>query len=193
MLELKTRSGRRASQHPGELLPFISLLKDRGVRSYLEIGARHGDTFFEVMMALPRGSRGVAVDLGGGAWGTPKSVDSLKAACSDLQRRGYRISMVLGDSTSPEIIRMVGMGVYYDAILIDGDHRYDGVKADWLHYGHLSRIVAFHDIAGEGQTTKDEAALPVEVPQLWRELKEEHPHREFIAPDSTMGIGVIIE
>jgi len=191
--DLKTRSGRRASQHPDELLPFIALLQQRKVRRYLEIGARHGDTFFAVMTALPPGSFGLAVDLGGGAWGTPKSVRFLKEACADLQRRGYRISMVLGDSTSPEIIRMVNLAGPYDAILIDGDHRYAGVKSDWLQYGHMGSLVAFHDIAGEGQTTKDGSNMPVEVPRLWQELRGGRLEtREFIGEGSTMGIGVII-
>lgn len=36
----------------------------------------------------------------------------------------------------------------YDLVIIDGDHTYDAVKADYAAYGPLGRIVMFHDIAG---------------------------------------------
>lgn len=188
-MELKTRSGRRASQRADELLPFIELLRKEGVRSYLEIGARHGDTFDMVARSLPRGSRAVAVDLGGGPWGTPKSIPALKDAVRGLE--GYDAHLIFGDSTSTEVIEKVEALGPFDAVLIDGDHRYAGAKADWLNYGPMGRLVAFHDIVGEGQTTKDAAAHPVEVPRLWAEIKGER-HVEFVGPDSKMGIGVIL-
>jgi len=43
---------------------------------------------------------------------------------------------------------------------------------------------------GEGQTTA-KGTVPVEVPRLWREIREDLPHREFVGIDSTMGIGVV--
>src|SRR5690606_15397754 len=65
---LKTFSGRQASQDEAELTGFLRLLQDRGVRRYLEVGARHGDTFHYLMTGLPVGSVGVAVDLPGALW-----------------------------------------------------------------------------------------------------------------------------
>lgn len=195
---LKTRSGRRASQRADELLPFIDFLKERDVRSYLEIGARHGDTFYEVMKSLPKGSIGVAVDLPGGAWGVETSRHALDDAAADLRDMGYRIATVYGDSCTDYVFEKVFecLNWYephgkFDAILIDGDHRYEGVSADWRRWGGCAPIVAFHDIAGEGQiqpTTKD----AVEVPKLWRELLPHHETREYIGQHSTMGIGVIV-
>lgn len=189
MEELTTRSGRPASQRADELLPFIELLEREGVRSYLEIGARHGDTFDMVARSLPEGSRVVAVDLGGGPWGTPKSIPALKAAVGDLG--DYDAHLIFGDSTSPDVIDQVRALGPFDAILIDGDHRYEGVKADWEAYGPLGRLIAFHDIVGEGQTTKDGNAWPVEVPRLWREIRGDR-FVQFIGPGSAMGIGVIV-
>lgn len=187
---LITRSGRDASQNPQEICGFIELLQHEGVRSYLEIGARHGDTFFDVMRSLPTGSRGVAVDLPGGNWGTSKSQSHLRMACDDLRQRGYDVHCIFAnsqDSGTAEIVDSMGP---YDAALIDGDHLYRGVKRDWELYGHRARLIAFHDIAGEGQRQRS-SQLPVEVPRLWREIRNDFRHREFIAPGSKMGIGVL--
>lgn len=65
---LTTFSGRRPSQMEDELNGFINLMREHGVKSYGEIGAREGDTFHHVLSNLP-GCRGVAMDLPGGLWG----------------------------------------------------------------------------------------------------------------------------
>jgi len=188
ILRPKTFSGRRASQHVDEIGPLIQLLQAEGVCTYLEIGARHGDTFHDVMLALPKGSRGLAVDLPGGSWGKESSRHALNAAVADLQNRGIDARCLFGDSASAEVIEAIRKQGPFDAALIDGDHRYAGVKADWLTYGPMARIVAFHDIAGDGQAWSD---MQVEVPRLWREIRDQHKHREFIGAESTMGIGVL--
>jgi hypothetical protein len=196
-MTLQTFSGRNASQNEEELQGLLDFMAARGgVRRYLEIGARHGDTFHHVMAQQAPGAFGVAVDLPGGGWGTVRSATKLRIAADDLLRRGHLVHVVLGDSRSmPVIARCVQFSVIepFDLVLIDGDHRYEGVKADWDSFGDLGRFVAFHDIAGDGESTHDAQRLPVEVPRLWTQVKAEHPGRcfEFIAPDSRMGIGVV--
>jgi hypothetical protein len=189
---LVTRSGRNPSQNESELRGFIGLLQERNVRSYLEIGARHGDTFHEVMLGLPVGSRGVAVDLPGGLWGTLKSRRALEAAVRDLNARGYRCSALFGDSQTAATRRLVVGRGPYDAILIDGDHTLPGVTRDWEAYGRMAPIVAFHDIVGTGCAEK-RGGRPVEVPILWDALRRmPHATCEFVAPGSRMGIGVVL-
>lgn len=188
---LHTFSGRRASQEEGELRSLIALLRERGVTRYLEIGARHGDTFHEVMRSLPEGSTGVAVDLPGGLWGKSSSRQSLKSAVADLKRRGYNASVLFGDSQTDATRRLiVGRGPF-DAILIDGDHTLAGVTADWRLYGGMAPLVAFHDIVGTGQRENVEGR-EVEVPILWEQLRQTHQTVEFVSPGSLMGIGVVL-
>lgn len=189
----KTFSGRAASQDAWELQQLLTLLQMRNVRRYLEIGARDGDTFHDVGMVLPKGSTLVAIDLPGGKWGYSGSVKNLRKACIDLRDQGQQPRMVLGSSQSPEVLGMVDRYGPYDAVLIDGDHRYAGVQSDWLVYGPLAPLVVFHDIAGEGVLQKTSGDL-VEVPQLWAEIKATGVEtREFISPGSRMGIGVVIK
>lgn len=188
---MKTFSGRAPSQRPDEIRPLIDLMRDRGVRTYLEVGARHGDTFHEVMTSLPVGSRGVAVDLPGAAWGISSSRAHLLSAAKDLRKRGYDIAVILADSRSIEAVKAAATHGPYGAVMIDGDHRYDGVKSDWLFYGAMGSLIAFHDIDGEGRRAM--SGEPVEVPRLWREIKAEgYECREFIGAERGMGIGVVL-
>lgn len=189
---LTTFSGRRASQDEFELRSFIAFLQERGVRRYLEIGARHGDTFHEVVCSLPPGSTAVAVDLPGGLWGTEKSRAHLEHAVADLVARGYKASCLFGDSQTDATKRLiVGRGPY-DAILIDGDHTLAGVTRDWALYGDMAPLVAFHDIVGTGQAERVHGS-PVEVPILWDAIVRSGADvREFVAPDSKMGIGAVL-
>jgi len=172
------------------LRAFIAILQREGVRSYLEIGARHGDTFYEVMRALPRGAKGLAVDMPGGNWGSDTSRPALIACCVELEAQGYDTAALFGDSRCAATASIIARHGQWDAVFIDGDHLYESVKSDWLIYGNRARIVAFHDIAGVGQTSK-QGALPVEVPRLWHEIKGGFRHVELIAEHSRMGIGVL--
>lgn len=186
----QTFSGVTTGQDPAELAHLIALLRHEGVKSYGEIGAREGDTFHAVMSALPVGSKGVALDLPEAKWGHNKTRRKLEAAVKDLVSKGYRASAIFGDSSTISTIRMFHGRGPYDAILIDGDHRLEGVTADWNRYGKMARIVAFHDINGDGQQWKDGSR--VEVPLLWRAIQQqEYATAEFITPGSIMGIGVV--
>lgn len=188
---MKTRSGRAPSQREDEIVPFIELLLERGIRSYLEVGARHGDTFHQIMTSLPKGSRGVALDLPGGAWGQKKSRDSLDRAAVDLQINGYDVVVVYGDSTEQDVIATIEDLGPFDAVFIDGDHSLAGVTADWENYRHLAPLIAFHDIDGSGMSERGTGS-PVEVPLLWAELRGRYETIEFIGAERGMGIGVVL-
>lgn len=188
---LKTLSGRNASQNEAELAAFVTLLCESGVRRYCEIGARHGDTFAEIMAALPVGAYGLAVDLPGGLWGTSKSAVALRRACAVLEGMGRKVECLFGDSHD----RFIATAIYdrgpFDAVFIDADHSYEAVAADWRIYRSLAPIVAFHDIAGHGQIERV-GGHPVEVPRLWAQIKSAgFATREFVDEGSAMGIGVV--
>ncbi|MFO7971578.1 MAG: class I SAM-dependent methyltransferase [Desulfobacterales bacterium] len=179
-------SGTSWPQYMKELQGFIALLKDGNVKSYLEVGCRHGDTFHAVGLALPKGSLLVAVDLPGALWGKkgggrhPKSDKSLYRAASDLEKRGQKAIVIIGDSHDSEVIKSVRKYAPFDAILIDGDHSFNGVRADWRNYGPMGILVAFHDI----HAPKDKGA------SLFNELKQKYEYTEF-AYYNKGGIGVV--
>lgn len=177
-------------QHDEELSGLVDLLRAENVRSYLEIGTRYGGTFETVMRALPRESRGTAIDFPGGAFGDKESVPILLAAIKRLRASGRTIDYVFGPSDYDEVRRRAAANAPYDAILIDGDHAYDAVRRDFEAYAPMGRIIILHDIVAPADLRSHDGR-PVEVPRLWREIKDGYRHQEILAPDSVMGIGVI--
>ena len=187
-----TFSGRRASQSQFELEALIDLFKAYGVKRYLEIGAREGDTFHEIMTNLEPESFGLALDLPGGLWGKDTTGKKLKVAVSDLKSKGIDAAYLFGDSKDDTTIEAVMKHAPFDAILIDGDHTLKGVSKDWESYSDLASIIAFHDIVGTGQKEKV-FNNPVEVPVFWNQIKRDYVHFEYVDDGSAMGIGVLFK
>lgn len=178
---------RSPSQRPAELAAFVQLLTARGCRSYLEIGARYGQTFEAVGLALPVPSVLVAVEQPGALWGRDDSWPVLCAVADRLRAHGHAVHLVRGDSHAPETRRAVRtIAPAFDAVFIDADHTEHAVRQDWADYGSLGAMVGFHDIAPEPHNVR------IEVPVVWRELVAQYPSVDFVDPAAPgMGIGVL--
>lgn len=188
----KTFSGKPPSQHPEEIKKYKKLLEKEGIRSFLEIGSRHGDNFYDIMTSLPPGSLGVAVDLPDSLWGRIDSQESLERCVQELRKQGYNAHVIFGNSQTDEMVEKVKeIAEEFECVFIDGDHTYDGAKRDFELYLPLAgELVTFHDIVGVGQKDKRYDAK-VEVPILWQELKQHYNHVEIVGQGSIMGIGVL--
>lgn len=184
-----TFSGMTSLQDEKELAQFIELVKREKVTSYLEIGCACGDTFHAVVSSMPKGSFAVAIDDPTGTWGLPDSQKYLLEAVADLKRKGYDAHAFFGDSKGKAVIEKAEMFAPYDLILIDGDHSYDGVSADFNNYGKLGRIVALHDIAypSDPPTKKQR----IQVREFWDLIKKIGKTEEFVTDGANKGIGVI--
>ncbi len=72
--------------------------------------------------------------------------------------------------------------------MIDADHTYPGVSADFRNYRRFVReggLIVFHDILIHPH-------FAVGVAQLWQEIKDKWPSREIISEPLTWGgIGVL--
>ena len=179
---------RGLSQRPAELEQFIGYLCSHTVRSYLEIGARYGQTFEEIGDALQVPSVLVAVDLPNAMWGREDSWADLEAAAERLRAKGHEVYLIQGDSHARETLdKVLAIRARFDAVFIDADHRYEAVRQDWADYGTLGHIVGFHDIAPTPENTR------IEVPRLWHELRERFKGFEIVDPEHPgMGIGVLL-
>ena len=169
-------------QYEPEFQAFLDILQDVGARSYLEIGCKHGGTLWRVGMVLPKGSVCVGVDLlrnPGSA-----SYSSMHSVIRGLESEGRQCTLVWGNSTTRPVIDKTRALGPFDAVFIDADHSYDGVRLDWANYGPMAtKLVAFHDIC----------YIKSDVPRFWGEIRASHHYSELrYAPGGVNnGIGVI--
>lgn len=173
-------------QDHNELAAFVAVLRQEGVRSYLEIGAKWGGSLRWIALSLPAGSRIVAVDLP-----HEGSNETLTKTVEELKVEGYDAHLIWGDSADPKTIEAVrGLGPF-DAVFIDANHSYAYVLADWLNYRDSAKIVAFHDIAWH--RAPEWLGTRIDVPRLWREIKDDYRHEEFkfCRTGKNNGIGVL--
>lgn len=170
-----------ASQFDDEFRVFLELVKRENVKSYLEVGVFEGITFHTIVSLLPGGGPFVGIDL---PVDNPESVKVAKRVSDDLlKRQGKTSKLIFGDSKSPEVINQVRALAPYDLVFIDGDHTYDGAYADWLNYGPMGKMVAFHDVNSEHWSQG--------CAKVWKDIKDNYRHIEIIGVDQGMGIGVL--
>lgn len=170
-------------QNPDELKWMLGHI--RGKNSLLEIGSSFGGTLRNMASVLNKGARIVSVDLPCDS--TPHFLQpqaSLKDTCRKLGLLGAKVDLIIGNSHEADVIEAVGALAPFDFGFIDGDHSYEGVKADWENYGPMCKVVGFHDIGG-----------PVEgCRTFWEELKASGEYRvdECISSDNPkFGIGIV--
>lgn len=184
-----TFSGEQAVQEKEEFEDFLGFIREKNIKSYLEIGVARGDTFHEVVSQMPNNSKAVAIDLPDCCWGFSDSIIHIERALNDLSSIGYEIFCRFDDSRNTNSIELARVNAPFDLIFIDGNHSYKGVKADFENYGQMGKFIAFHDIVDCMRSNRK--GEKIEVPLFWQELKQEYPHKEFIVDGSNMGIGII--
>jgi cephalosporin hydroxylase len=181
-----------AIQKLSEVAPFLAGL---GCPScVIEIGAGHGGMLAAFCVAAADDATIVSVDLEGGPFGSGASDDDLLRRAKPLP--GQTLHLVRGDSHEPVTRERVAalLPRPADVLLIDGDHTYRGVKADYDLYRDLVRqggVIAFHDILPHDQDAD------CQVDRFWRKLVG--PKREIVAPRELSpdggtwgGIGILV-
>jgi len=180
-----------AAQDEAEITAFCELVAGEGVKSYLEVGSKFGGSLWRVANAMPPGSRVVAVDLPGGTKAWKESEASLNACIAALQAKGYDAHVIWGNSTDAKVIEQVRALGPFDLVMLDGDHRLQGVTLDWDNYSPMGRMIAFHDIAWHRAPTWE--GVRIDVPELWGNLRRRHRSREicFDPSGKNNGLGVL--
>lgn len=169
---------RAAVQKELELAPFLALAMDLEPKVIVEVGSFAGGTLWAWMQFCPRV---IGIDR------PPKGFET----GPQLSELGCEV--LLGDSHDPGMVadleKMLD-GEPVDMLFIDGDHSYEGVKADYELYSPLVRpggIVAFHDVCGH-------PTMPfIEVDRFWATLPGEKEEFTSINSPGDMwgGIGVL--
>ncbi len=163
-------------QKPVEIWALLAFLAGLQPVNVLEIGTYRGG----VTCALSKLCTGrlVTVDLDG-----YHEVD-LKARAEMIQSWRSDVHLIVGDShqrsTYESVTRLLGSAPV-DFLMIDADHSYEGVKADYLTYRPLVRLggfVCLHDIVDSEKSR----SLGCFVSGFWKQLDGDKV--EFVADPS---------
>jgi predicted O-methyltransferase YrrM len=180
-------------QNSAEIEALYQTVIDLAPMRVLEIGTARGGTLYLWSQAATSDATIVSVDLPGGQFG------GAYPACripfyQAFKRPGQKLYLLRKDShqsnTVEEVSQLFNKNLI-DFAFIDGDHTYEGVKADFLNYGPMVRpggIIGFHDILPRSD-------LPsIQINRFWKEVREKYNTREIIGPDESgrkIGIGLI--
>lgn len=179
-------------QHHEELADLFELFT--GELRYLEVGARYGGSLFVLAQAIQPGGDLVVIDMPGGPWGRGNSEPVLEVVLGMLRVQNYNASIYWGNSTGRVAIDFVDDLLPDNdfVCLIDGDHAYEGVRADWENHGKRAKMCAFHDIANDHSPGPN--PQPMGVKKFYNELIETGEitqHAELVSKNSKFGIGVV--
>jgi hypothetical protein len=122
-----------------EILALVEFLASFGPRNVLEIGSASGASFYLWCRLADRRAKVISVDLPGGIYGGEENADPAVRTRRDETMRSWapNAHLIAGDSKCPEVRRHVAEILgddRLDFLLIDGDHAYPGVRADYEGY-----------------------------------------------------------
>ncbi len=184
-----------ALQHPRELEGTALLLSSVKPTLLVEIGTGFGGWLYLMRPFCAPRLEVITIDA------ETRGRRDVRSAVLEAMRGQYdtTIHFLEGFSQSLEIIdacRGLLHGRKADVLMIDGDHTFEGVAADWENYRGFVRgggIVLFHDI--NPLTGGGEGLVPVDgAPRFWREEVVPHYRTKEIRGLHTgggMGVGVV--
>lgn len=148
-----------AMQEPYELAAFLIFLKQRQVKTYVELGTCYGGTLYVVDSYLRANVPGFRYSAGCDVARFPDWWDIYKREFPQTQFQKCRIS----EFKWAEKV---------DAVLVDGNHHHRAVNEDYQSASEWARYIAFHDIAGKRLAG---------TPSAWATVKEQHAtYWEFV-------------
>ena len=176
------------SQIEFEIVGLAKIVAARRPSSVCEIGTYQGGTLLLWCALAKPDAKIVSIDKPGGPFGGGYRMYRTNYYRS-FAYPDQELLLLRCDSHALETFRLVQVFLAeekLDLLFIDGDHTYEGVKADFETYSQLVKpdgLIVFHDIA---PTTN----LIVGVPRFWQEITKIHRTRQIIADENQSGAGI---
>lgn len=176
-------------QHEGELQEFLEIYKEIQPKNIAEIGSFYGGTLWFFLKNNPNVEKLIVIDMPiPPSDGRYNEMVAAKAQWLQWIPEFTQFQNYVGNSHDKNLIATVHDNNIYndiDMLHIDGDHTYEGVKADFENFKSLVKkggMIVFHDISG----------IP-DVANFWNEVKAMYPEtfREIIH-EGGWGIGMVI-
>ena len=158
----------KAQQRPREFTVTLELVASFNPKIILEIGCADGGTLF--------------------AW-TKICPEVYGITLPGYEVNDHGADVIVATSHSAETLARIEDKLnsrQLDMLFIDGDHSYDGVKADWEMYSPLVRkggLVLFHDVANWVNEP--------EVVWFWRDLNKGYMICDALQSVLSVGFGIV--
>ena len=171
-----------------ELLALLERVRDLEPQRLCEIGASAGGTLYLLTRVARPDAVIVSLDID-----TPAHT---RRAREKFARESQRVISVQANSqqlaTRDHVANLLG-GAELDFLFIDGDHSYEGVRADFELYSGMVRqggLIALHDINPDRRAESGAGPISGEVPRFWRQISGEYRSEELIAKPERPGFGI---
>jgi predicted O-methyltransferase YrrM len=175
--------GAGSCQIPSEIAAALTAIAATKPRVLCEIGTFDGGTSLLFSRFLPTVETMFCIDL------YVKNKAFLKLLAPPGQSQHYFDMPSYTDDAVKKVLDRLG-GKMIDVLFIDGDHRYEGVKKDFIFYRKLVReggVILLHDIM---ESESGGRAWAGGVPKFWKELAAIYPHQEFVNSRDQHGFGI---
>ncbi|MGD0995616.1 MAG: class I SAM-dependent methyltransferase [Candidatus Bathyarchaeia archaeon] len=177
-----------------EISGLLKILAASKPKFVLEIGTARGGTLFLFTRVVSPDAVVISLDLpqgeGGGGYYSDWKIPFYESFAVHKQKVHLVRLNSHAASTLNAIKRILGDNLL-DFLFLDGDHTYDGVKADFDMYSPLVRkggLIVFHDICMESFANYTE--LEGGVNKFWNEIKRSYQHEEIISTPDQKGFGI---
>ena len=127
-------------QYPNQFSKYLAQLSKFNIKTYLEIGVRHGGTFVLTVEYLEKFhsiEQATGVDIGY----CPSIVE--------YKKLNPKIDFMMAYSQSPEFGEFIKNHPGLDLVLIDGNHKEAACRNDFEVIKNKANIVVFHDIVSD--------------------------------------------